>query len=213
MHSVSLISISENSFKSIEDQVLNKQNFFLLSEKKGLSIFFFRLLIGLTSFIIPDFNDGILISFLFSSSFQTFIISSSEPLTKHFPFWFMATVLKRSPWPAKVNSSIYSVAISQDGKYAISGSNDKTIKVWNLEEKREEFTLTGHSSSVTSVAISKDGKYIISGSSDKTIKIWSLEEKREELTLKGHSFNVNSFAISQDGKYLVSGSSDRTIKV
>ena len=39
---------------------------------------------------------------------------------------------------------VTSVAISQDGKYLVSGSRDKTIKVWNLEERREEFTLTGH---------------------------------------------------------------------
>ena len=45
-------------------------------------------------------------------------------------------------------SSVNSVAISQDGKYLISGSDDTTIKVWNLEERREEFTLTGHTSSV-----------------------------------------------------------------
>ena len=65
----------------------------------------------------------------------------------------------------------------------ISGSDDKTIKVTNLEERREEFTLSGHTDSVFSVAISKDGKYLISGSADTTIKVWNLEEIREEFTL------------------------------
>ena len=69
----------------------------------------------------------------------------------------------------------------------ISGSADKTIKVLNFEERREEFTLIGHTSSVTSVAISQDGKYVISGSRDKTIKVWNFEERREEFTLTGHT--------------------------
>ena len=76
-------------------------------------------------------------------------------------------------------NSVTCVAISQDGKYVISGSYDKTINVWNLEEKRKEFSLTGHREGVTCVAISQDGKYVISGSNDKTIKVWNLEEKRK----------------------------------
>ena len=66
---------------------------------------------------------------------------------------------------------VTSVALSQDGKLLISGSDDKTIKVWNLEDRREEFTLQGHTSEVTSVAISQNGKYLASGSEDKTIKV------------------------------------------
>ena len=80
-------------------------------------------------------------------------------------------------------NSVTCVAISQDGKYVISGSYDKTINVWNLEEKRKEFSLTGHREGVTCVAISQDGKYVISGSNDKTIKVWNLEEKRKEMNL------------------------------
>ena len=110
-------------------------------------------------------------------------------------------------------SAVRSVAIGQDGKVLISGLDNKTIKVWNLEEQREELTLTGHSSRVTSVAITKDGKYIVSASEDTTIKVWNLEEKREEFTLRGHAGAVTSVVISQDGKYLISGSADKTIKI
>ena len=110
-------------------------------------------------------------------------------------------------------SEVYSVVISRDGKYLVSGSADSTIKVWNFKEEKEEFTLTGHSDFVKSVAISLDGKYLMSGSQDKTIKVWNFEERREEFTLTGHTDNVTSVVISQDGKYLASGSEDKTIKV
>ena len=59
---------------------------------------------------------------------------------------------------------INSIAMTSDNKYIISGSHDKTIRIWNLLEKRQETVLEGHTSSVTSIAITSDNKYIISGS-------------------------------------------------
>ena len=82
-------------------------------------------------------------------------------------------------------SVIYSVAISQDKKYLVSGSSDKKIKIWNLEKRAEACTLGKHKGTVRAVAISHDGKYIASGSDDKIIKIWAFEQKRDEQTLQG----------------------------
>lgn len=67
---------------------------------------------------------------------------------------------------------VLSVAISADSKTVVSGSTDKTIKVWNLATGREVRTLTGHSSDVRSVALSADSQTLVSGSTDKTIKVW-----------------------------------------
>ena len=95
----------------------------------------------------------------------------------------------------------------------MSGSGDKTVKVWNVQEKREEFTLNGHASKVSSVGFSGDGKYIVSGSYDNTVKVWNVQEKQEEFTLNGHAREVSSVEFSGDGKYIVSGSHDNTVKV
>ena len=76
------------------------------------------------------------------------------------------------------------------------------FKIWNLEEKRKEFSLKAHAFSISSVAISQDGKFFVTASRDKTIKVWNLEEKREEFTLNGHTSYIFSAVISQDGKYL-----------
>ena len=67
--------------------------------------------------------------------------------------------------------SVESVCFSPDGKFIASGSNDNTIKIWNLKEQKEMFTLSGHSGSVESVCFSPDGKLIASGSEDKTITV------------------------------------------
>ena len=109
-------------------------------------------------------------------------------------------------------SPVNSVAISPDGKYIVSGSIDKTIKIWDIKTGECLKTLEGHSLSVESVAISLDGKYIVSGSRDTTIKIWDIKTGECLNTLEGHRYDVNSVTISQDGKYIVSGSYE-TIKI
>jgi WD40 repeat protein len=65
------------------------------------------------------------------------------------------------------------VSFSSDGKILASGSDDKTIKLWDVETGKEIRTLTGHNSYVNSVSFSSDGKTLASGSSDGTIKLWN----------------------------------------
>ena len=70
---------------------------------------------------------------------------------------------------------VNAVAVTPDGKKAISGSDDSTLKVWDIEIGKELRTLRGHTSWVTAVALTSDGK-AISGSWDKTLKVWDVEQ-------------------------------------
>ena len=106
------------------------------------------------------------------------------------------------------SNSVNSVAISTDNKYIVSGSWDKTIKIWDIKTGECLNTLEWYSDWVNSIAISPDGNYIVLGSRDKTIKIWDIKTGECLNTLEGHSNSVNSVAISPDGKYIVSGSID-----
>ena len=108
---------------------------------------------------------------------------------------------------------VWSVAISPDGQTLVSGSDDNTIKIWNLATGNLIRTLSGHSGWVKSVVISPDGQTLVSGSDDNTIKIWNLATGNLIRTLSGHSGWVKSVVISPDGQTLVSGSDDNTIKI
>jgi WD40 repeat protein len=70
------------------------------------------------------------------------------------------------------SNRVWSVAFSHDGKQVVSGSGDKTIKIWDASSGACLKTLEGHSDQVCSVAFSHNGKQVVSGSDDKTIKIW-----------------------------------------
>jgi WD40 repeat protein len=111
------------------------------------------------------------------------------------------------------SASVLSVAISPDGSRAVSASDDRTLKVWDLARGVEVSTLAGHSASVNAVAISPNGQQAISASSDQTLKVWDLARGVEVSTLAGHSASVNAVAISLDGSRAVSASSDGTVKM
>jgi serine/threonine protein kinase len=108
---------------------------------------------------------------------------------------------------------VTSVAFSPDSRTLASGSNDRTIKLWDVQSQGQIATLTGHSYySVNSVAFSPDGRTLASGSY-KMIKLWDVQSQREISTLTGHSDRVKSVVFSPNGRTLASGSYDKTIKL
>jgi hypothetical protein len=71
---------------------------------------------------------------------------------------------------------IFSAAFSPDGRRIVSGSMDKTVKVWNAETGALIRTLSGHTGGVKSAAFSPDGRRIVSGADDQTVKVWDAGE-------------------------------------
>ena len=62
--------------------------------------------------------------------------------------------------------------MTPDGRHVVSGSDDKTVRLWDLATGQEVRRFTGHQSSVRSVAVTPDGRYVVSGSLDKTVRVW-----------------------------------------
>ncbi len=104
-------------------------------------------------------------------------------------------------------SRVNSLVIA-DGKL-FSGSDDDTIKVWEIKTGKCLATLKGHEAEVLSLVIADEK--LFSGSFDNTIKVWEIKTGKCLATLKGHDGSVRSLVLD-DGK-LFSGSFDNTIKV
>ena len=82
-----------------------------------------------------------------------------------------------------------------DGRTALSGSADETLKLWDLATGEEIRTFSGHKRSVNSVAFSPDGRKALSGSADKTLKLWYVASGDEFSTFtRGFTGSVNSVA-------------------
>ena len=67
-----------------------------------------------------------------------------------------------------------------DSRYMISASLDKTIRIWNIEERRLEAVLGGHTDEVTSLVITSDRKFIVSNGSDNTVRLWNVQGRKQE---------------------------------
>ena len=103
------------------------------------------------------------------------------------------------------------VAVTPDGKRAVSASSDKTLKVWDLESGRALRILEGYSS-VEGVAVTPDGKCVVSASGD-SLKVWDLESGHTLRTLKRPWDPVTSVAVTPDGKRAVSASKGATLNM
>ena len=128
------------------------------------------------------------------------------------------TVLEKQAYQPRIimkghTSTVFGVAITPDGRTVVSGSGDKTLKVWDMETGKCRATLIGHTSTVFGVAITPDGRTVVSGSDDKTLKVWDLATGKCRATLEGHASYVLGVAITSDGRTVVSGSDDKTLKV
>ena len=102
------------------------------------------------------------------------------------------------------NSSVTSVAVYDHGKRAVSASNDKTLKVWDLESGRELKSLKGHSDWVRAVAVTPDGKRAVSESDDKTLKVWDLESGAVIAAFTADGA-IHCVAVAPDGRTIVAG--------
>jgi len=95
----------------------------------------------------------------------------------------------------------------------VSGSEDNTLRIWDVATGTSLQTLEGHGQRVNSVAWNPAGTRIASGSFDKTLRIWDTATGTSLQTLEGHEGEVASVAWNPAGTRIVSGSNDNTLRI
>jgi cytochrome c len=107
---------------------------------------------------------------------------------------------------------VRALAISADGKEALSGSFDTAAIRWSLARNAAEQVMRFHEGAVNAVAILPDGKLVTAGA-DAKIAIWTPGNPKPIRIFEGHQAPIVSIAVSPDGKTIASASWDRTVRL
>ena len=126
-----------------------------------------------------------------------------------------------TPSPAKVTwpsnfrplKGVDAVALTPDGRCAVSGSTRDVPRLWDLESGRCLRVFEGHRDNVRALAVTPDGRHILSGSMDKTLRLWDLTTGRCLRIFEGHTDTVWTLGVAPDGRWAASGGWDRALRL
>ena len=114
--------------------------------------------------------------------------------------------------------AVQCINVTPNNRWVISGSDDNSIRVWDIESGKCLHTLVAHhgerrsSRGISRMALTSDGRRVISADNGEgTIRVWNLENGQCEHTLVGRG--KNRLAFSQKGRWLISGSNDKALRV
>ena len=110
-------------------------------------------------------------------------------------------------------SAVYSISISPDNQYLISGSYDSTVRLWNLHTKTCFGVYKGHFCPVLCVKFSPITHYFASGACDKTARLWSINQGGALRIFVGHLSDVELVDFHPNGLYLITSANDKTIRM
>ncbi|KAG9314137.1 U3 small nucleolar RNA-associated protein [Chiua virens] len=106
---------------------------------------------------------------------------------------------------------VWNVRFGRTERVLATGSSDKTVKLWSLEDFTCVKTFEGHTNSVLRVDFINHGMHLVSAGSDGLVKLWSVKEETCMTTLDNHEDKVWALAISSDEATIVSGAADSVV--
>ncbi|MGF1582350.1 MAG: WD40 repeat domain-containing protein [Gemmataceae bacterium] len=107
---------------------------------------------------------------------------------------------------------VTSVVITPDGTRAVTGCNDKQVRLWNLSNGGLERAFGGHTLAIRAVGVSGNGQFVVGGGDDKSFSVWNLGNGQviKKITVPNV---IQAIALNRDGKLAVAGLADNSIKV
>ena len=103
------------------------------------------------------------------------------------------------------------MAFSADGRRAVVAAADRSVRVWDVEGRRDLKRFIGHTASVWAVALSADGKYAVTGSMDGTARVWEIAFGQQVQKYTEHSGLVSAVGFNPNGRWGITGGFDGAV--
>lgn len=124
----------------------------------------------------------------------------------HAPWKLMRVISGHVGW-------VRCIAVDPSNDFFVSGSVDRTIKIFDLAKGTLRLTLTGHISSVRGLAIHDKRPYLFSVGEDKTVKCWDLEVNKVIRSYHGHLSSVHCCTLHPGLDVLITGGRDASVRL
>ena len=107
--------------------------------------------------------------------------------------------------------SVRALAFSPDGRFIVTGGDDRTVRLWDAATGKELRHFVGHGDEIYAVAAARDARRIVSAGRDRVVRVWDGVSGKLLHRLVGHTDAVRAVAITPDGKWALSGGDDRAV--
>lgn len=109
--------------------------------------------------------------------------------------------------------AVRSLDVSPDGKTMVTGSADRTVRVWDVTSGKQVRSFQGHIAEVVAVALRPDSRQVASAAEDGTIRLWELSTNDDHRSLLDATDSLWAIAYSPNGKRVATAGADRVVRI
>jgi WD40 repeat protein len=119
-------------------------------------------------------------------------------------------LIEKQKW---TDLALVSLSLSPDGRYLVTGDDEKVVRLGTLEPLRQVAALGRHEARIKSVAFAPGGQRAASAGDDKLIALWDISRRKLITHIGTHTSPVYALAFAPDGRRLVSGEHDHSVRL